>query len=82
MKAILYIEIKEKIRMIIGKITKNDKIIKFDREIHCTNCGKQVPGGLKTGETYYRSQEFEIEFKEFLKNYLCGVCRDKKRTQK
>ena len=82
MNAILYIEIKEKIRMIIGKITKNEKIIRFDREIHCTNCGKQVPGGLKTEETYYRSQEFEIEFKEFLKNYLCGICRDKKRTQK
>jgi hypothetical protein len=68
--------------MIIGKIKKNEKMIKFDREIHCTNCGKQVPGGLKTGEKYYRSQEFEIEFKEFLKNYLCGICRDKKRTQK
>jgi len=68
--------------MIVGKITKNEKMIKFDRKIHCTNCGKQVPGGLKTGDTYYQSQEFEIEFKEFLKNYFCGICRDKKRTQK
>ena len=68
--------------MIVGKITKNEKMIKFDRKIHCTNCGKQVPGGLKTGKTYYQSQEFEIEFKGFLKNYLCGICRDKKRTQK
>jgi len=81
-KAILYIEIKEKILMIIGKITKTDKMIKFDREIRCTNCGKQVPGGLKTGQKYHQSYEFEIEFKEFLKNYLCGICRDKKRTQK
>jgi len=68
--------------MIIGKFPKNEKMIKFDREIHCTNCGKQVPGGLKTGEEYYESNEFEIEFKEFLKNYLCGICRDKKRRGK
>ena len=68
--------------MIIGKFTKKEKMIKFDREIHCTKCGKQVPGGLKTGEEYYESNEFEIEFKEFLKNYLCGICRDKKRRGK
>ena len=68
--------------MIIGKISKNEKMVKFDREIHCINCGKQVPGRLKTGEKYYQSDEFKIEFKEFLKNYLCGICRDKKRTQK
>ena len=68
--------------MIIGKISKNEKMVKFDREIHCINCGKQVPGRLKTGEKYYQSYEFKIEFKEFLKNYLCGICRDKKRTQK
>ena len=68
--------------MIIGKISKNEKMIRFDREIHCTNCGKQVPGGLKTGEKYYQSHEFETELKVFLKNYLCGICRDKKRTKK
>jgi hypothetical protein len=68
--------------MIIGKIPKNEKMIKFDREIHCTNCGKLVPGGLKTGEKYYESHEFKIELKEFLKNYLCGICRDKKRVEK
>ena len=65
--------------MIIGKISENEKMIKFDAEIHCTNCGKQVPGGLKTGEKYYHTKEFEMEFNEFLKNYLCGICRDKKR---
>jgi hypothetical protein len=68
--------------MIIGKIPKNEKMIKFDREIHCTNCGKQVPGGLKTGEKYYESHEFEMELKGFLKNYLCGICRDRKRVSK
>ena len=68
--------------MIIGKIQKNEKTIRFNREIRCTNCDKQVPGGLKTGEKYYKTHEFEIEFKEFLKNYLCGVCRDKIRNKK
>ena len=68
--------------MIIGKISKNEKMIKFDSKIHCTNCGKQVPGGLKTSQKYYQTHEFEIEFKGFLMNYLCGICRDKKRTQK
>ena len=57
-------------------------MIKFNRKIHCTNCGKQVPGGLKTGQEYYQTHEFEIELKEFLKNYLCGICRDEKKTQK
>ena len=38
--------------MIIGKISENDKKIEFEADIHCTNCGKQVPGGLKTGENF------------------------------
>jgi hypothetical protein len=67
--------------MIIGKISENEKIIKFDANIHCTNCGKQVPGGLKTGEKYYQTKKFKDEFDEFLENYLCGACRDKKRLE-
>ncbi len=67
--------------MIIGKIAENEKTIKFDAQIHCTSCGKQVPGGLKTGEEYYQSREFEIELKEFAASYLCGICRDKKRRE-
>ena len=50
-------------------------------DIHCTGCKKQVPGGMKTGEKYYQTKEFEIELKGFLENYLCGVCRDKKRRE-
>ncbi len=68
--------------MIIGKISKNEKIVKLIAEIHCTNCNKQVPGGLKTGEIYYKTKEFEIEIKDFMENYLCGICRDKKRIGK
>ena len=68
--------------MIIGKISENEGKIKIDAEIHCTNCGKQVPGGLKVGEKYSQTLEFNIELKEFLKNYLCGRCRDKIRVKK
>ena len=68
--------------MIIGKISKNEKILKFNVDIHCTNCCKQVPGGLKTGEAYYQTKEFKIELKDFMKKYLCGICRDKKRLEK
>jgi len=67
--------------MIIGKISENDKKIEFEADIHCTNCGKQVPGGLKTGEKFSKTNEFKIELKEFMKNYLCGICRDKKRIK-
>ena len=68
--------------MIIGKISEDDKKIELKVEIHCTNCGKQVPGGLKTGEKFSKTDEFKIELEEFVKNYLCGICRDKKRTKK
>ncbi|MCV0430194.1 hypothetical protein [Nitrosopumilus sp.] len=65
--------------MNIGKISKNEKTIKFEAEIHCVQCGKKVPGGLKTSEKYYHTKEFKIELDNFLKKYLCGICRDKKR---
>jgi len=67
--------------MIIGKISENEKKVEFDINIHCTNCDKHVPGGLKAGEKYYQTKEFKIELEEFLKNYLCGICRDKKRQK-
>jgi hypothetical protein len=67
--------------MILGKIASNERKINFNADIHCTNCGKQVPGGLKVGEKYSQTKEFKIELEEFLKNYLCGNCRDKKRTK-
>jgi len=68
--------------MIIGKILKNEKRIKFQEEIHCINCQKKVPGGLQTSERYYKTKEFEIELEEFKQNYLCGICRDKRRIKK
>ncbi len=68
--------------MIIGKISENEKSVRFDVDILCTCCGKKVPGGFKTGEKYYQTKEFNIELEDFKRNYLCGICRDKTRAKK
>lgn len=65
--------------MIFGRVLENEKKVEFEANITCTICGKKVPGGLKTGESYYKTQEFNKELENFKKNYLCGICRDKKR---
>ena len=65
--------------MIIGKVHKNEKKIKFNINLKCIKCGKKVPGGMKTGENYFGADAFKTEIVNFKKNYLCGVCRDKKR---
>lgn len=65
--------------MIIGKIEKNEKKIKFHLDLKCTKCGKTVPGGMLTSEHYFGSDSFNTEIDNFKKNYLCGICRDKKR---
>lgn len=68
--------------VIIGKILENEKRIKFKADIHCNDCGVLVPGGLQTGESYFQTDDFKIELEEFKQNYLCGICRDKKRVKK
>ncbi len=68
--------------MIIGKIQQDEKIIRLNTDINCSNCGKSVPGGIKTSEKYSQTDDFKNELKEFKKNYLCGICRDKKRVNK
>jgi len=68
--------------VIIGEIKKDEKTIRLDLDIHCTNCGKSVPGGIKTSEKYSKTNDFKKELEEFKKNYLCGICRDKKRVNK
>ncbi|WP_420545584.1 hypothetical protein [Nitrosopumilus sp.] len=68
--------------MIIGKISRDDKRVKFTLEIHCINCGKKVPGGLQASEKFYQTKEFKLELERFKENYLCGICRDKKRVSK
>ena len=68
--------------MIIGKINKNEKRVKFLLDIHCTDCGKKVPGGLQASEKFYGTEPFKKELENFKKDYLCGICRDKKRLEK
>ena len=45
----------------------------------CTNCEKKVPGGMKTGEKFFETEQFFRELEKFKKTYLCGICRDKNR---
>jgi len=68
--------------VIIGEIQKGEKTIRLNLDINCTNCGKSVPGGIKSSEKYSKTVDFKKQIKEFKKNYLCGVCRDKKRVNK
>lgn len=68
--------------MIIGVIPKNEKSVRLNIDINCSNCGKRVPGGIKTSEKYSKTNDFKKELVEFKKNYLCGICRDKKRVNK
>jgi len=68
--------------MIIGKIQKGEKPIRLNTDINCTNCGKIVPGGIKTSEKYSKTLDFKKELADFKENYLCGICRDKKRVNK
>ena len=78
---IVYIKTRQKMPMIIGKITKNEKMVRFNEEIICNNCSKHVPGGLKTGESNFKTESFKTELDNFKKSYLCGICRDKKRIE-
>ncbi|QUC65555.1 hypothetical protein NsoK4_04795 [Nitrosopumilus sp. K4] len=68
--------------MIIGKTGPNEKRIKINLDINCTNCNCKVPGGIQVSESYYETEEFEKELEQFKKNYLCGKCRDEKRVAK
>lgn len=68
--------------MIIGKISENEERVKFNVPIHCTDCNKQVPGRIITGIKYSQTKAFRVELENFKKNYLCGICRDRKRVNK
>ena len=45
--------------MNFGRFSKDEKKIRIEVEIHCSNCQKRVPGGLQTGEKFYKSDEFK-----------------------
>lgn len=68
--------------MIIGKISENEKKVELSVEIHCTDCNKRVPGRILASEKYSQTKEFRIELENFKKDYLCGICRDKRRVHK
>jgi len=68
--------------MIIGKIKKNEKTIRLNLDLNCSNCKKKVPGGIKVSEKYSKTEEFKKEIEKFKKNYLCGICRDKNRVKR
>ena len=68
--------------MIIGQIDKDEKAVRFNIDLRCTDCKKMVPGGIKTSEKFYGTGPFKVELELFKKNYLCGICRDKKRVKK
>ncbi|MGB1430000.1 MAG: hypothetical protein ACPG6Z_05965 [Nitrosopumilus sp.] len=55
--------------MRFGKIEENEKIVKFNLELKCNNCEKKVPGGMKTGEKYFETEEYFIKLEEFKKTY-------------
>ena len=64
--------------MIFGKIEKNEKIIKFNLEMQCVNCKKQVPGGMKSSENYFNTYEFNKELKNFKKHIFAVFVEIKK----
>ena len=68
--------------MIIGKIDDNEKRVKFNVPIHCTDCNKTVPGRIVSAERYSQTKAFKIELEKFKEDYLCGICRDRKRVSK
>ena len=68
--------------MIIGKILKDEKTIRLNIDLNCTNCQKNVPGGIKTSEKYSKTEDFKKEIEALKQKYLCGICRDKKRVNR
>lgn len=68
--------------MKIGDFPKTDRKIRLEIQIHCTDCGKKVPGGITTGKKYSESSQFQEDIKKLKKDYQCGRCRDKNRVQK
>ena len=66
--------------MIIGKVGRDDKKVRFRLDLRCTCCQKRVPGGMATSERYFGTYSFLLEVDCLKKTYLCGSCRDSRRT--
>jgi len=68
--------------VILGKIEDDENRVKFNIPIHCIECNKSVPGRIVSEEKYSQTKSFKVELEQFKKNYLCGICRDKRRCEK
>ncbi len=68
--------------MIIGKISKGEKTVKFFVKINCIDCKKTVSGKILASEKYSKTESFTKELEKFKKDYLCGICRDRRRVHK
>lgn len=68
--------------MKVGNYPNDEREIRLNLEILCSNCGKRVPGGILTGENFANSLEFKEEIEQIKRSYLCGICRDKFRIKK
>ncbi len=66
--------------MIVGPIAGGEKTVRLEIDIRCTACGKMVSGGIKASARFSASSSFQAELDSLRRGYLCGVCRDRKRT--
>lgn len=66
--------------VIFGTVSGNEPVVRLNLEIHCSDCKKDVPGGVTVSKRYHDSVGFDAELQIFMGRYLCGTCRDKKRV--
>ena len=68
--------------MILGGIADGEHRVRITERILCSNCSKEVPGGITIPERILGTPEFYNLLKEFKISYLCGTCRDSRRVAK
>ena len=66
--------------VIFGTVSGDEPVVRLNLEIRCSSCKKTVPGGVTISKRHYGSDGFDAEMQAFMRGYLCGICRDKKRV--
>ena len=66
--------------VIFGTVSGDEPVVRLNLEIRCSSCKKTVPGGVTISKRHYGSDGFDAEIQAFMRGYLCGICRDKKRV--